>query len=66
MVGTINGKTAVANNDQIVDAIAIGVAKAMSSNKSNANVNIIAQGDDNGFMNYITFKQQQRHRQNGF
>ena len=66
MVGTINGKTAVANNDQIVDAIAIGVAKAMSSNKSNANVNIIAQGDDNGFMNYITFKQQQRDRQYGF
>ena len=30
MVGSIGGRTAVANNDQIVDAIAIGVAMAMS------------------------------------
>lgn len=31
MVGSIGGKTAVANNDQIVEAVASGVAKAVSA-----------------------------------
>lgn len=63
LVGRIGNKTAVANNDQIVNSIAKGLA--MSGINKETNVNIIAQGDDNGFMNYITFKQQQRERQYG-
>lgn len=31
MVGTIGGQTAVANNNQIVDAVSKGVAQAVSS-----------------------------------
>ena len=63
MVGSINGKTAVANNDQIVEAISIGVAKAMSGRSTN--VNIIADGDTQGLMKFINFKQQQQNRQYG-
>ena len=63
MVGSINGKTAVANNDQIVEAISIGVARAMSGRSTN--VNIIADGDTQGLMKFINFKQQQQNRQYG-
>ena len=35
MVGTMGGRTAVANNDQIVDGIAAGVARAMRENQGN-------------------------------
>lgn len=35
MVGNIRGKTAVANNDQIVDAVSIGVYEAMTNALSN-------------------------------
>ena len=37
LVGTINGHTAVANNDQIVEAVASGVYEAVSSAMSNTN-----------------------------
>ena len=63
MVGTINGKTAVANNDQIVEAISIGVAKAMSGR--NTNVTIQANANTQGLLNFIDFKQQQKNRQYG-
>lgn len=63
MVGTINGKTAVANNDQIVDAISIGVARAMTDR--NTNVTIKADADTQGLLNFINFKQQQKNRQYG-
>lgn len=66
MVGTIGGRTAVANNDQIVEAISIGVAKAMkSATPTERPVQIIAEGDASGLMDFITFKQQQKDRQYG-
>ena len=37
LVGTINGHSAVANNDQIVEAVASGVYEAVSSAMSNTN-----------------------------
>lgn len=66
MVGTINGKTAVANNDQIVQAISVGVAKAMMvAQQKEVNVTIEAQGDTSGLLNFIDFKQKQTNRQFG-
>ena len=40
MVGTIGGKTAVANNQQIVDGVASGVAKALQNNPIIAKLSI--------------------------
>ena len=65
MVGTINGRTAVANNDQIVEAISVGVAKAMMATNKSTNVTIEATGDTNGLLNFINFKQKERDRQYG-
>lgn len=66
LVGTIGNKTAVANNDQIVQAVSIGVAKAIQgSNMGNTKVVIDASGDSSGLMNFITFKQRQEKRQYG-
>lgn len=45
MVGTIGGHTAVANNEQIVSAIANGVYKAMMSANGSRNVNVTLEGD---------------------
>lgn len=62
-----NGRTAVANNDQIVAGIQQGVFSAMMSALSHAdfggNVTIEANGDTEGLMNFITFKQKQKERQ---
>ena len=66
MVGRIGNKTAVANNDQIVSAISIGVERAMSRAKTNSNVVIKADADTEGLLNFINFKQQQMNRQYGF
>ena len=66
MVGSINNKTAVANNDQIVDGISAGVAKAIMATGRNVNVNITAEGDAEGLLDFITFKQKQKDRQYGF
>lgn len=67
LVGTFsNGKTAVANNDQIVDGISAGVAKAIMATGRNVNVNITAEGDAEGLLDFITFKQKQKDRQYGF
>lgn len=67
LVGSMNGHTAVANNDQIVDGIQSGVFSAMMSALSHAdfggNVTIEASGDTEGLMNFITFKQKQKERQ---
>lgn len=65
MVGSINNRTAVANNDQIVEAISIGVAKAMMSTQKDTTVNIVAQGDTSGLLDFIEFKQRQKNRQYG-
>lgn len=63
LVGRIGNKTAVANNDQIVSSIAKGLA--MSGIGGEQNVNIIAKGDTQGLMNFITFEQQKQNRQYG-
>lgn len=66
MIGTIGNKTAVANNDQIVESISVGVAKAMmATGGRNTNVNIVAEGDTSGLLNFITFKQRETNRQYG-
>lgn len=66
MVGTIGGHTAVANNDQIVEAISVGVAKAMmATGGKNTTVNITAEGDASGLLNFINFQQKEKDRQFG-
>lgn len=62
-----NGKTAVANNDQIVEGIRQGVFSAVMSALSTQNfggeVVIEASGDTAGLMDFISFKQKQKERQ---
>lgn len=66
LVGSIGNKTAVANNDQIVQAVSIGVQNAIArSGMGNAKVVIEARGDSSGLMDFITFKQKQQERQYG-
>ena len=65
-VGSIGGQPAVANNDQIVDGISSGVAKAIMATGRNVNVNITAEGDTEGLLDFISFKQKQKDRQYGF
>ncbi|MGN1301201.1 MAG: hypothetical protein ACI4U9_01565, partial [Clostridia bacterium] len=67
LVGQMNGRTAVANNDQITDGIRQatyqGMMSALASTDFGSNVTIEATGDDSGLLNFITFKQKQRDRQ---
>lgn len=67
MVGTIGNHTAVANNDQIVQGISVGVAKAMMAvNKDQpSSVVIEATGDTSGLLNFITFEQKKVDKQYG-
>jgi hypothetical protein len=70
LVGTMNGRTAVANNDQIVKGIEQasyqGMMKALNSaGGKNVTVNINAEGDASGLLNFINFKQNQEARRNG-
>ena len=66
LVGSIGNRTAVANNDQIVEAVSIGVAKAIqNAGSKNTRVVIEAKGDASGLMNFITFKQKEQERQYG-
>lgn len=65
-VGSIGGQPAVANNDQIVDGISSGFAKAIMATGRNVNINITAEGDTEGLLNFINFKQKQKDRQYGF
>ena len=69
MVGKfINGKTAVANNDQIVKGISQGVRDAIISTGglNNRPVIIQATGDANGLMNFIKYKQKEDDMQYGY
>lgn len=68
LVGTMNNHPAVANNDQIVKGIQSGVFNAMMSALSNtdfggSNVTIEANGDTEGLLSFIEFKQKQKSRQ---
>ena len=66
LVGSIGNKTAVANNDQIVDAVAQGVTNAIiASGGFGKDVVIEAHGDADGMMNFITFKQKEQDMQYG-
>ena len=67
LVGQINGRTAVANNDQITNGIRQatyqGMMSALASADFGADVTIEATGDASGLLDFITFKQKQRERQ---
>lgn len=65
MIGKIGNQPAVANNDQIVEAISIGVAKAMSNVPRETTTVINAKGDTSGLLNFINFEQEKRNRQYG-
>lgn len=65
MVGRFGNRTAVANNDQIVKGIEMGVARGMSKVNSGGKVVIEANGDASGLLDFITFKQKERDRQYG-
>ena len=62
-----NGRTAVANNEQIIEGIKSGVfsgmMNALSTVDFGADVTIEATGDTSGLLDFISFKQQQKERQ---
>ena len=67
MIGTLDGKTAVANQNQIVTGIRQATKEGMldalvSTGNQNVQVNIVAQGDTEGLLDFITFKQKQKDR----
>lgn len=66
-IGSFGNQTAVANTDQIVDGIAIGVTKAMLAvnNGKENKVVIEAKGDTSGLLDFITFEQKKKDRQYG-
>jgi hypothetical protein len=66
-VGSFGHQTAVANTDQIVDGIAIGVTKAMVATGANKESKVIidARGDASGLLDFITFEQRKKDRQYG-
>ena len=66
MIGRIGSHTAVANNDQIVEAVASGVARANMATQKNTKIEIEAEGDSSGLLDFITFKQKEQNRQYGF
>ena len=55
MVGQIGGHTAVANNADIVNAVASGVASAVASvmNGANTNVEVVLEGDARGLFRVV-------------
>lgn len=71
MVGSIGGRTAVANNDQITSAIASAVApavynavvQAMSNSRSNVVVNLV--GDAEGLFNAVVEQDNNYQRRTG-
>jgi len=65
LVGKIGSSTAVMNNQQILDQMTIAVARGMSANKQDTNVNIIAKGDTQGLLDFIQFEQIRNNRQFG-
>ena len=65
-LGSFGHQTAVANTDQIVDGIAIGVTKAMIATGGRDNKVVIeAKGDASGLLDFITFEQKKKDRQYG-
>lgn len=68
MVGKFsNGKNVVANNNQIVSGISVGVAKAiLSTRRNNEAININVTADDDSIARYLKFRQTQDDRQFGY
>lgn len=66
-IGSFGNQTAVANTDQIVDGIAIGVTKAMVATGANKESKVVidAKGDASGLLDFITFEQRKKDRQYG-
>ena len=64
-IGSFGNKTAVANNDQIVEGITVGVARGMAAAQKDTNVVIEATGDASGLLNFINFEQKKKERQYG-
>lgn len=69
LVGTMKGKTTVANNDQIVKGIEEasfqGMMKALMSTGGNSTkVEITAEGDASGLLDFINFSQKKKNRRN--
>ena len=62
MVGSIGGRTAVANNDQITQAIATACYGAMSQALSENGIQVSLQGDANGIFKVVQ-KQARQYRQ---
>ena len=71
LVGTMGNKSAVANNDQITEGIRRAArdgfldAMMVTNNDKSVNVNITAEGDASGLLNFIQFKEKQKDRQYG-
>lgn len=66
LVGRIGSSTAVLNNDQILEQMTIAVARGMAaSGNQEKQVNIIAEADTEGLLNFISFKNASKNRQYG-
>ena len=69
MVGTMGNKNVVANNEQIAKGIEQasfrGMMKALTASGGTTKVEIKAEGDASGLLNFINFKQAQADRRNG-
>ena len=63
LVGSLNGRTAVVNNDQIVESVSQGVYKAVKEAMGNKGSNIIieANGDTDSILNFFNFKLKQQN-----
>lgn len=66
LVGRIGSSTAVLNNDQILEQMTIAVARGIAASGSKGtNVNIVAEADTEGLLNFINFKNASKNRQYG-
>ena len=67
-VGSIGGNTAVANNDQITEAIAQATYTAMSKAlaENGGSVNIVVEGDGDKMFKVFQKKQTEYNRRTGF
>ncbi len=66
MIGKIGNQPAVANNDQIIEGISIGVKRAMESvRQPNQPIVVKADANTSGLLNFINFEQEKRNRQYG-
>lgn len=60
LVGSMNGKSTVANNDQIIEGIKQGVIEALSQSNNNQTINLSIDGKVLSTAVLKNIKQQQR------